>query len=232
MLRGEEIEIHPESNPVIRLFQRFVPVTARYSGSKFLVKEGARVLATPLLLVLVVIDVMDLVFAVDSIPAVFAVTRDPFIVYTSNIFAILGLRALYFVLAAAMTRFRYLSVGLGAVLAFVGLKMLISEFYDLPIVASLVIVGLILGLAVFASLLWPLDNGEETVPKETKEEAVGLKKMEGTIRMATDPVCKMEIDESKAAGTSVYKGTTYYFCALGCKKSFDQNPEKYLVETK
>src|SRR5262249_41044322 len=133
MLRGEDIEVHPESNPVVRLFQKLVPISAQYSGSRFLLKERGRTLATPLLLVLVVIEVMDLVFAVDSIPAVFAVTRDPFIVYTSNIFAVLGLRSLYFVLAAAMTRFQYLSVGLGAVLSFVGLKMLASEFYEIPI---------------------------------------------------------------------------------------------------
>ena len=155
MLRGEEIEVHPESNPVVRMFQKLVPVSGQYSGSRFFVKRDAKTLATPLLLVLVVIDVMDLVFAVDSIPAVFAVTRDPFIVYTSNIFAVLGLRALYFVLAAAMTKFRYLSFGLGAVLSFVGIKMLASEFYDIPIFASLATVGVLLGLAVLASVLWP-----------------------------------------------------------------------------
>jgi tellurite resistance protein TerC len=127
--------------------------------------------ATPLLLVLVVIDVMDLVFAVDSIPAVFAVTRDPFIVYTSNIFAVLGLRSLYFLLAAAMTKFRYLSFGLGAVLSFVGLKMLISEFYEIPVVASLAVVGALLGIAVAASFFWPVPPAAETIappipPKE------------------------------------------------------------------
>jgi TerC family integral membrane protein len=171
MLRGEEIEVHPESNPVVRAFQRFVPVSSQYSGSRFFVRQGIRRLATPLLLVLVVIDVMDMVFAVDSIPAVFAVTRDSFIVYTSNIFAVLGLRALYFVLAAAMTQFRYLSFGLGAVLCFVGLKMLASEFYDLPVMASLSVVATLLGLAVAASVLWPGSPAAEEGASEEKADA-------------------------------------------------------------
>ena len=132
-------------------------------------------MATPLLLVLVVIDVMDLVFAVDSIPAVFAVTRDPFIVFTSNIFAILGLRALYFVLAAAMTQFRYLSIGLGAVLAFVGLKMLASEFYELPIVMSLAVVGALLALSVAASLWWP-EEPAGAEKSSQKQEKVSVEK--------------------------------------------------------
>ena len=155
MLGGAEIEIHPERNPVVRLFQRFVPVTGQYDGARFLVREGGRRLATPLMLVLVVVEATDLVFAVDSIPAIFAVTRDPFIVYTSNIFAILGLRSLYFLLAAAMTKFHYLKLGLGAVLSFVGAKMLLSDYYEIPILASLVVVGVLLGGSMLASLLRP-----------------------------------------------------------------------------
>src|SRR6185295_9644615 len=111
--------------------------------------------ATPLLLVLIVIDVMDLIFAVDSIPAVFAVTRDPFIVFTSNIFAILGLRSLYFLLAAAITQFQHLTVGVGAVLSFVGIKMLLSERFEIPTSISLAVIGCMLAVAVVASILWP-----------------------------------------------------------------------------
>jgi tellurite resistance protein TerC len=155
MLMGEEIEVHPEKNHVVKLFRRFVPMTAGYRGHDFTAREENRLFATPLLLVLMVINVMDLVFAVDSIPAVFAITRDPFIVYTSNIFAILGLRALYFLLAAAMTQFRYLSVGLGAVLSFVGLKMLISYWREIPLVTSLAVVGGLLGSAILASMIRP-----------------------------------------------------------------------------
>ena len=155
MLMGEEIEVHPESNHVVKLFRRFVPMTSGYRGHDFSAREEGKWMATPLLLVLMVINVMDLVFAVDSIPAVFAITRDPFIVYTSNIFAILGLRALYFLLAAAMTQFRYLSVGLGAVLSFVGLKMVLSYWFEIPLGVSLAIVGGVLASAVLASIVHP-----------------------------------------------------------------------------
>ena len=155
MLRGADVEVHPERNPIVNLFQRFVPVTRQYSGAKFLIRQNGRRLATPLMLVLVVVEATDLVFAVDSIPAIFAITRDPFIVYTSNIFAILGLRSLYFLLAAAMTEFHYLKVGLGAVLSFVGLKMLVSGYYHIPILASLIVVALLLGGSIVTSVLWP-----------------------------------------------------------------------------
>ena len=160
MLRGTNIEVHPERNPVVRLFQRFVPVTSHYSGARLTVRRDNRIYATPLLLVLVVVEATDLVFAVDSIPAIFAITRDPFIVYTSNIFAILGLRSLYFLVAAAITKFHYLKVGLGGVLSFVGAKMLLSEYYEIPIVASLAVVGGMLAASVVASLLWPLPAAE------------------------------------------------------------------------
>lgn len=153
MLKGAEIEVHPERNPVVRLFQKYVPLTSQYSGARFWIRQGKRSYATPLLLVLAVVEATDLLFAVDSIPAIFAVTRDPFIVYTSNVFAILGLRSLYFLLAAAMNKFHYLEVGLGLVLAFVGVKMLISGYYEIPIGISLAVVCAILGIAVLASLL-------------------------------------------------------------------------------
>ncbi len=160
MLRGTDLEVHPERNPVVRLFQRFVPVTSHYSGARLTVRRERRLYATPLLLVLVVVEATDLVFAVDSIPAIFAITRDPFIVYTSNVFAILGLRSLYFLVAAAIARFHYLKVGLGGVLSFVGAKMLLSEYYEIPIAASLAVVGVLLAASVAASLLRPLPAAE------------------------------------------------------------------------
>jgi len=153
MLRGAELEVHPERNPIVRLFQRYVPLDFQYAGARFWVRHGRRTLATPLLLVLVVVEASDLLFAVDSIPAIFAVTRDPFIVFTSNVFAILGLRSLYFLLAAAMSKFHYLEVALGLVLAFVGVKMLLSGYYEIPIGISLGVVVSILSVAVLASLV-------------------------------------------------------------------------------
>jgi tellurite resistance protein TerC len=146
-------ELHPERNPVVRAFQRLFPVTTDLAGDKFTVRRDGRRLMTPLLLALVAVEVSDLVFAVDSIPAIFAVTTDPFIVFTSNIFAILGLRSLYFLLAAVITRFVYLKVGLSVVLVFVGAKMLLMDLYKLPILASLGIIVGILGLSMVASLL-------------------------------------------------------------------------------
>ena len=155
LLVQRDEEVHPERNPVLRLFRRTVPAISEYRGAHFLVREGGRWLATPLLMVLVVVEATDIVFAVDSIPAIFAVTDDPFIVYTSNVFAILGLRALYFALAAMLGRFHYLKVGLGSVLAFVGIKMLIVDLYKIPIALSLATVASLLGLSIVASLLFP-----------------------------------------------------------------------------
>jgi tellurite resistance protein TerC len=143
----------PEKTVVLRLFRRFVPTVSDYHGQRFTVVENGRRFATPLLVVLVAVEATDLIFAVDSIPAVFAVTRDPFIVYTSNIFAILGLRAMYFLLAGVMDRFRYLKPGLAMVLVFVGTKMLIAEVYKIPIGASLGVVASILAVAIGASLI-------------------------------------------------------------------------------
>jgi tellurite resistance protein TerC len=148
-------ELHPERNQVVKLFQRFFPVSHELSGDRFTVVRDGRRYATPLLLALVAVEVSDLVFAVDSIPAIFAVTSDPFIVFTSNIFAILGLRSLYFLLAGIITKFAYLKVGFSFVLLFVGFKMLVMDFYKVPIAASLAIIAGILGLSVVASLVWP-----------------------------------------------------------------------------
>src|SRR5918999_1693402 len=150
-----ESEVHPERNPMLRLFARLVPSVSDYRGTRFWVVEAGRRFATPLLTVLVVVETTDLVFAVDSIPAIFAVTRDPFIVYTSNIFAILGLRALFFVLAGTMEKFHYLKVGLGLVLAFVGVKMLLADVYKVPVGISLSVIAALLAGSIITSLLWP-----------------------------------------------------------------------------
>jgi tellurite resistance protein TerC len=147
--------IHPEKNAVYRLFRRFVPCTPEYRGSHFLVVENGARLATPLLLVLVLIEWADLVFAVDSIPAIFAVTRDPFIVFTSNIFAILGLRSMFFLLAGVIGKFHLLKPALATVLAFVGVKMLLIDVYKIPIGVSLGVIAALLVLGVVASLVIP-----------------------------------------------------------------------------
>jgi len=155
LLRSGGEQIHPERNPVLRLVRRFLPVTPEYHGQKFLTRINGRLFATPLLLVLATVEATDIVFAVDSIPAIFAVTSDPFIVYTSNIFAILGLRALFFLLAGVIGRFQYLKVGLGLVLVFVGLKMVISDFYKIPIVVSLLVVAGLIAGSILVSWLRP-----------------------------------------------------------------------------
>jgi len=164
ILRHKETEVRPERNPVLRLFQRFVPLTARYHGKSFFIRENGRRLATPLMLVLVVVETTDVIFAVDSIPAVLGVTRDPFIVFTSNIFAILGLRALYFLLAGLMHKFQYLSYGLGLVLVFVGGKMLTDHWYEIPVQVSLGIVLGLLTVSIAVSLLWPPNSKPERSP--------------------------------------------------------------------
>jgi tellurite resistance protein TerC len=158
---GAEAEVHPERNPVYRLLRRLVPAVGDYRGAKFLVREAGRTFATPLLLVLVVIEATDVVFAVDSIPAIFGITTDPFIIYTSNVFAILGLRALFFVLAGAMSQFHLLKIGLGLVLVFVGAKMLIADVLQVPVLLSLGVVASLLGGAVVASLLLEPPSGSK-----------------------------------------------------------------------
>jgi len=146
-------EIHPERNPVLKLLRRFLPTTAGYRGDRLVVKEGGKWYATPLLLVLAMVESTDLIFAVDSIPAIFAVTADPFLVYTSNVFAILGLRSLYFVLAGVMAKFVYLKLGLSAVLVFVGVKMTVADLWKIPSLASLAVIAGLLAVAVGASLV-------------------------------------------------------------------------------
>lgn len=156
MIVKRETEIHPERNPVVRWFKRLMPVTPDYRGDKFFVRENGVRMATPLFVVLLLVEFTDLIFAVDSIPAVFAVTKDPFIVYTSNVFAILGLRSLYFALAGVMHKFHYLKTGLGVVLSFVGVKMLLAHTaWKIDTLVSLGVIVLVLGISVAASLLWP-----------------------------------------------------------------------------
>jgi len=164
-------ELEPETNPVIKLMRRFMPITNRYHGQKFFAQEPARGaagkarrVATPLFVVLMLVETTDIVFAVDSIPAIFAITTNPFVVYTSNICAILGLRALYFLLAGVIQKFHYLQLGLSVVLTFVGVKMLIAEWYKVPIGASLAVIASVLTLSVIASLLFPKASDEPAVP--------------------------------------------------------------------
>jgi tellurite resistance protein TerC len=152
LLQGDE-KLEPDKNPVVRLFQRWVPITNEYQGQRFFVRKEGKIHATLLMLVLIVVETTDVIFAVDSIPAIFAITTDPFIVYTSNVFAILGLRALYFMLAGVMLMFVYLKVGLSFVLCFVGAKMLVVDFYKIPIGISLGVVAGILILSVAVSVL-------------------------------------------------------------------------------
>jgi len=152
LLGREGEEPHPEKSPLIQMLRRVLPMSGQYHGKHFFVREGGRLLATPLLLVLVIVEVSDLVFAFDSIPAIFAVTSDPFLVYTSNIFAILGLRSLYFLLAGVIKKFHYLEIGLSFILIFVGIKMVIAPWIKIPITASLGVIATILLLAIIASL--------------------------------------------------------------------------------
>ena len=147
--------LEPEKNPVVRLFRRFVRTTNEYHGSRFTVRKGGVLYATPLLVVLVLIEWTDLVFAVDSIPAIFAVTSDPFIVYTSNIFAILGLRSMFFMLAGVIGKFWLLKPSLALVLGFVGVKMLLLDVYKIPIEVSLAVVASMILFAILGSLAFP-----------------------------------------------------------------------------
>ncbi len=156
MIVKRDEEIHPERNPLVRWFKKLMPVTNDYRGDKFFVRENGIRMATPLFVVLLLVEFSDLIFAVDSIPAIFAVTKDPFIVYTSNVFAILGLRSLYFALAGVMDKFHYLKIGLGVVLAFVGVKMLLGHTaYKIDTLVSLGVIVSVLAISIIVSLLRP-----------------------------------------------------------------------------
>jgi len=154
LLRQGETEIHPEHNPILRIFRRYVPVTKDYVGDKFFIRKPG-LFATPLFVVLLVVETTDVLFAVDSIPAILAITRDAFIVYTSNVFAIMGLRSMYFALAGMMEMFRYLHYGLALVLVFVGAKMLVSHYVDIPTHWALAAVAGVLTISVIASVANP-----------------------------------------------------------------------------
>lgn len=161
MARKGDEEIHPEKNPVVNFVRRLMPVTPDYQGGRFFIRDMGRLMATPLFIVLVMVETTDVIFALDSIPAIFAITTDPFIVYTSNVFAILGLRSLFFALAGVMVMFHYLKLGLSAVLTFIGAKMVLVDFLHIPIGISLLIIAGILIASVVASLIWP-QNTDDT----------------------------------------------------------------------
>lgn len=208
VLRDPGTEVHPEKNPVVRLFQRFVPLSSHYAGKHFVVRQHGRLLATPLLLTLVVVEATDVVFAVDSIPAIFGVTSDRFIIFTSNIFAILGLRALYFLLAGLMHRFRYLSYGLGLVLVFIGVKMVIHEWVPIPNGWSLAIVLAVLAASIAVSLLRPPDPepipGEDVTPGDFEHSpgAQALRHEEDEAEAEAEVEIEVEVEEGETAAVS------------------------------
>jgi len=170
ILRQREHTMDLEHNLALRIFRRFVPTTAEYVGQRFTIVKAGKCYATPLLAVLVLVEATDLVFALDSVPAIFAITNDPFLVYTSNVCAILGLRSLYFLLAGIMDRFHYLKLGLGAVLIFVGVKMAGAEVYKVPVAASLAVIVLLIGGSVVLSLLRPQAEAIELHERQKKLE--------------------------------------------------------------
>ncbi|MBD1209988.1 MAG: TerC family protein [Ignavibacteria bacterium] len=161
-------EVNPENNILVKVFRRFFPVSDKYDGSKFFTLENGERKATLLFIVLLIVEATDILFAVDSIPAVFAVTQDPFIVYTSNIFAILGLRSLYFALAGIMNLFHYLKFGLSIILSFIGVKMLIMDIYKIPIGAALGFVIFVLVASIVASKIWPQGSIKEPEANEAE----------------------------------------------------------------
>ncbi len=168
MAMNKQTEVHPDRNIAIKLLRFFVPVTKKFSGAKFfIVKRGVR-FATPMLAVLLALETTDILFAIDSIPAVLAISKDPFIVYTSNVFAILGLRSLFFAISGLMKLFHLLHYGLAAILSFVGVKMLIEDFFHVPVAASLMVIASILVVSIVTSIIWPENDGE--VPPVTMKK--------------------------------------------------------------
>lgn len=167
MLFHKDQEIAPDKNPLVRLFKKFFPVSDKMHGGNFFVKINSRTVATPLFIVLLIVEFTDLIFAVDSIPAILAITNDSFIIFTSNVFAILGLRALYFALAGITKYFHYLKYGLSAILVFVGMKMVIADIYKVPIVYSLLIIMGILLLSILASFVFKKE-AKDTITVDTK----------------------------------------------------------------
>jgi tellurite resistance protein TerC len=168
--RHSETEVHPEKNPVLKLVQRIVPSTSEYDGQKMFTRKAGKRVATPLFVVLILVETTDVVFAVDSVPAILAVSREPFIVFASNAFAIMGLRALYFLLAGMAGRFRYLNIGLGVILAFVGVKMLVIEWYHPPQWLSLSVIAVTLTVAIVASLRADRRDVDSLIERQEEHE--------------------------------------------------------------
>ncbi|HSH82809.1 MAG TPA: TerC family protein [Herpetosiphonaceae bacterium] len=171
MATHKTVELHPQQNPLVKLFRRIMPVTDDYQQDRFFVRRAGKLIATPLFIVLLIVESTDLVFAVDSIPAIFAVTLDPFIVYTSNVFAILGLRSLYFLLAGAVDKFHYLKLGLSAILTFVGMKMLLADLYKVPIAYSLLVIVALLAIAIIASVMRARRLMDQSVTEDQRTHA-------------------------------------------------------------
>ena len=169
MALNKETEVHPDKNIAIKLLRFFIPVTKEFQEAKFFIIKNGRRFATPMLAVLLALETTDILFAVDSIPAVLAISKDPFIVYTSNVFAILGLRSLFFAISGLMRLFHLLHYGLAAILSFVGIKMLIEDFFHVPVGVSLIVISSILVISVIASIIWP-DTKYEDIPQITTKE--------------------------------------------------------------
>jgi tellurite resistance protein TerC len=180
LLKHSDEEIHPEHNPVLNLVRKVIPSTTSYHGQAMFIREHGKRLATPLFAVLIVVETSDVIFAVDSIPAILAVSREQFIVFSSNAFAILGLRALYFLLADLRDKFDYLQPGLAVILAFVGVKMIVAEWYHIPTFASLGVIALVLAVAIVASI--KLDRPDQHGPDEVLDDHTG----EGLALLAED----------------------------------------------
>ena len=169
MALNKQTEVHPDKNIAIRLLRYVMPVSKNFSGAKFFVLEGGVRFATPMLAVLLALETTDILFAIDSIPAVLAISQDPFIVYTSNVFAILGLRSLFFAISGLMRLFHLLHYGLAAILSFVGVKMMIADFFHVPVGISLLIIASILAASIISSVVWP-EKEEGEVPPVTMKE--------------------------------------------------------------
>jgi tellurite resistance protein TerC len=197
--QGDDDQIEPSRNPILRFFRRFVAVTPDYHEQRFFVRLDGHWLATPLVPVFIVIGTTDIVFATDSIPAIFGITRDPFIVYTSNVFAVLGLRGLFFLLAGIVRLFRFLKIGISLVLAFIGVKMLVADFYRIPAGASLLVVGAILGISILASLaIRP--RKEEAQPVAARSEGPLSDQPEIGDALLAKPGSKAEVGVGPGAG--------------------------------
>lgn len=164
----EDKEIHPERNPLLKLLRKIMPVTPDYVDGRFFVRQAGKLFATPLFVVIIMVEATDLMFAVDSVPAILSITQKPFIVYTSNVFAIMGLRTFYFALAGLMNLFHFLHYGLAVILVFVGIKMVMANFYHLPVAVALGVVVSVLAISIIASLIWPKKKAAEAANIEIR----------------------------------------------------------------